>query len=75
MKDIEEKIVARISDTPVLWLFWIVGFFGLFGGSGMILYESSTSKNLALTGIVMIFTSFVVIYAALRLYIKYDLAK
>lgn len=74
MKNIEQKIVAKISGTPAVWLLCIIGFFGIFGGLGFVLTESSASMSTAVTGIVMAVVSFIGILGTFHLYMKYDLA-
>lgn len=74
MKNIEQKIVAKISEAPAVWLLCIVGFFGIFGGLGLVVNESTASANLAITGLAMGAVSFIGILATLHLYLKHDLA-
>lgn len=75
MKNIEQILVKKIKQTPMLWAFYIVAFLCslCFIGVGVKTFAATT--GMALLGCSLSIASFVFMYGTLKLYIKHDLVK
>lgn len=75
MKNIEQYVIKKITQNPMLWMFYIVGLFGLVSFIGRVIKASATSTNMAVFGIVLSVISFICMFTTLMFYKKHSLAK
>lgn len=72
---LSKMLAKNISDAPVLWLFYIVGFFCLVCFIGMGIKAFATTIFMALFGLTLSIISFISILSTLRFYKKHIFSK
>lgn len=74
MKKIEQILVAKISQAPMLWMFCIVSILFSLSFIGMGIKTLTTTMSMALFGISLVIFSIICMTVVLSFYAKHGLA-
>ncbi|EOZ8645373.1 hypothetical protein ACQWTT_001124 [Acinetobacter baumannii] len=75
MKNIQQIMINKITNAPLLWMIYIVSLCSIICLAGLIIQNSTRSLIIALSGLSLTIISGVCLGLALSFYRKHDLFK